>query len=757
MLNDYDKFLEKKRQFTPDVGFEAKDLNPYLYDFQRDLVKWTCRRGRAALFCDCGLGKTLMQLEWAKQLIDTENGNVLIVAPLAVSLQTQREGEKFGIPVNICRSQDDVISGINITNYEMLHKFDLSKFIGIVLDESSILKSYTGKFRNQIIDSSKCVPYRLACTATPAPNDFTELGNHSAFLGVLRREEMLAQFFINDTAHVGTWRLKGHAQKAFWEWLCSWAVMIKKPSDIGYDDGQFILPELKIDHIKIEFGEPLPGYLFKQEAKTLSERREARKASIPERVSEAAKLANDSSEPWIIWCNLNAESEQVIKMIPDAIEIAGRHDREYKEQNMIAFSRGEIRVLVTKPKIAGFGMNWQHCSNVIFLGLSDSYESFYQAVRRSWRYGQSRPVNVHVITADIEGSVVKNIERKERDSDKLHKEMVANMADITKDELSGKTIERTEYKKDIAEGNGWKLHLGDCVEIIKEIPDDSIYYSLFSPPFASLYTYTDSNRDMGNASNHRQFIEHFDFLVPELLRIIMPGRLVSIHCMNILTTLTKDGVIGLYDFRGDIIRAFVKHGWIYHSEVVIWKDPLVQATRTKALGLMHQQVCKDSTRCNQGLPDFLVTMRKPGENSEPVSRPHGFTEYIGERPEPIEEQTSNPRYNKYSHNIWQRYASPVWFDIRQTRTLNTVHAKENRDERHICPLQLDVIERCLELWTNKGDMVFTPFAGIGSVLYSAIAMERKGLGIELKESYFREAIKNLESVKIYQSQKKLAI
>lgn len=744
----YGNFLKSKKIVDVPSGFEPKELNKHLYNFQRDICAWAIRRGRAGIFADCGLGKTAMQLEWARQVYEHTGKNILILAPLAVSHQTQREAKKFDMPdIAICRSQNDVKPGTNITNYEMLHQFDPDEFIGVVLDESSILKSYTGKFRNKIINDFQKTPYKLACTATPAPNDFIELGNHSEFLNVLTRAEMLSMFFINDASHIGTWRLKGHAQKEFWNWICSWAVMIKHPSDLAYEDDGFRLPELNLRHVEVKHGKPLSGNLFMEEARTMDERRAARRESIDIRAERLAEIVTaNNGQPWLIWCNLNKEADAITKMIPGAVNVQGSDRSEIKEKNLLAFSNGEIQTLVTKPKIGGFGMNWQHCSNVAFLGLSDSYESFYQAVRRCWRFGQKNPVNAYVVTADIEGAVVENIKRKEVDSQRLHREMVDNMSDITKQALNEKATEKSEYKKGKSAGKNWTLYLGDSVEMAKKIPDDSIGYSIFSPPFASLFTYTDSERDMGNTRNEDEFFNHFDFLISELYRLMIPGRLVTIHCMNLPMTITNHGAIGMRDFRGEIIRAVQRHDFIYHSEVCIWKDPLVQAVRTKALALAHKQICTDSTRCGQGFPDYLVTMRKPGTNPDPVNHGRGFECYIGERPEPTKEKLDDPRRNKYSHEVWQRYASPVWFDIRQTRTLNERQAREDRDERHMCPLQLDVIERCLHLWTNPDDMVFSPFAGIGSELFCAIKMGRKAVGIELKESYYREAINNLKGI-----------
>jgi len=303
--------------------------------------------------------------------------------------------------------------------------------------------------------------------------------------------------------------------------------------------------------------------------------------------------------------------------------------------------------------------------------------------------------------------------------------------------------------------DNWAIYNGDCCEVLGSIPDDSVHYSIFSPPFQSLFTYSSSGRDLGNCRSEDEFNEHFGFVVDHLYRVVMPGRLVSFHCMNLPATISKDGFIGIKDFRGDLIRMFQAAGFIFHSEVVVWKDPLVQAVRTKTLTLAHKQISKDASRCSQGYPDYVVTMRKPGENPEPVSKGRGFERYVGEMPEPKEIKRDNPRNNKYSHKVWQRYASPVWFDIRQTNTLNEKAAREDKDEKHLCPLQLGVIERCLDLWTNPGDLVLSPFAGIGSEGYVSLENGRRFIGIELKGSYYTQAVKNIASAERNETQNEL--
>jgi len=562
-----------------------------------------------------------------------------------------------------------------------------------------------------------------------------ELGNHAEFLGAMKRTEMLSMFFVHDGGETQAWRLKGHAEAEFWKWVCSWAVMIRKPSDLGYDDGKFILPPLKMEQVTVHSEEPTDGMLFAMEAQTLQERQGARRATIEDRAKACADIVNATKEQCLVWCDLNDESAELCRLIPDSVEVKGSDTEKHKEDSLLGFSRGEIRCLVTKGKIAGFGMNFQSCHNVFFVGLSDSYELFYQAIRRCWRFGQEHSVKCYVITSDIEGAVVKNIERKERDAMRMAEMMVENMKDINAENIRGIERTKSDYVTRDESGESWKLMLGDCVERVRELPDESVHFSVFSPPFASLYTYSASDRDMGNAKDEEEFAIHFQFLVKELYRVIKPGRLVSFHCMNLPTSKTHNGYIGIKDFRGDLIRAFESEGFIYHSEVCIWKDPVTAMQRTKAIGLLHKQLTKDSAMSRQGVPDYLVTMRKPGVNSEPVEGE--LDHYEGDA-----EFVSTGRL---SIDIWQLYASPVWMDINPSDTLQARAARDEKDERHICPLQLQVIHRALQLWTNPGDTVLSPFAGIGSEGYESLRLGRKYIGIELKESYFNQAVKNLRA------------
>lgn len=746
---DYQDFIDKKIITVPNAGFDVdrNDLNPMLFRWQKDVVKWALKKGRCAIFAGCGLGKTPMQLEWADHVNRHTNMPVLIAAPLAVSVQTVREGEKFGVNVNRCRTQSDVVNGINITNYEMLDKFDDSKFSGVVLDESSILKNMMGKTRNSLIAKFKQTQYKLACTATPAPNDHTEICNHAEFLNVMRGQEMLANWFINDTFNVGTWRLKKHAEKDFWRFVSTWAVSISKPSDIGYSNEGYDLPPVNTHIHKVENKSDFQGTLINMKKLSATDINRVKKATIADRAIVAADIVNGSDESFVVWVNQNAEADEIKRLIPDAIEVSGSMSIEQKEDNLNGFTEGKHRVLIAKPSMCGFGLNWQHCHNMVFVGLSYSFEQRYQAVRRCWRFGQEHEVNDHVVIASAEESVFKNVQEKERKHIEMEMNMQTDMNEVQDLTVNSDEVVR-DYTQNVIKKDDYTLVNGDSCQEIQNVPDNSMGFSIFSPPFSSLFVYSKSYLDMGNCANDQEFFDHFDFLVPELKRITIPGRLCAVHCTDLPLHKFKDGNAGLKDFPGEIIRSFEKHGWTYHSRVTIWKNPVTEMTRTKSHGLLHKTLCKDSSACRVGMPDYLLVFRKNTDEGsvDPVQRKNGLKRemYAGEDTIPAVRPDGSP--TNESIEIWQRYASPVWHDIIQTNVLNVRVARNDDDERHLCPLQLDVIERAIHLWTKPGDTVFTPFLGIGSEVYSAVKLGRKGYGIELKPEYFKQAAKNMESM-----------
>lgn len=731
MKKEYIEFLQKKQTSIESSGFDLMDseMNEKLFPFQKYCVKRAVKAGRFAMFEDCGLGKTLQQLEWAYQVQKHINQPVLILAPLGVIGQTIQEGVKFGYEVKeigLTVFDQDLKAGIYITNYDNMDNIDSYLFGGVVLDESSILKNFNGKIRNELIASFKETKYKLCCTATPSPNDTTELCNHAEFLNVMSRNEMLAMYFVHDGGSTSDWRLKGHAKQAFWDFVSTWAVMLSKPGDIGFSNEGYELPELKVIEDYIETPKRNNGMLFNDVAVSATGYHNELRETINERMKRVSEIVNSSSDSWIVWIGHDEEGDLLQKMIPGAVEVKGSDNKQKKKDNLLGFGKGEFRVLITKLKIAQFGLNYQNCHNQIFASLDFSFESTYQGIRRSYRFGQEYDVNIHLIVTDTMQNVRKSFEDKQSAFYEMQRAMTHAMNRNIKNELKlMKTVSQKEYQSDFCH-----IMNGYCVQLIESIPDESIGFSIFSPPFAELYTYSDKLEDMGNSKDYKEFFVAFNFLVKELYRVMWSGRNVAVHCMDLPIQKGKEGYIGLRDFSGMILKAFEESGFIYHSRVTIWKNPVTEMQRTKALGLLHKQVKKDAAMSRVGIPDYLMIFRKPGNHDHPV-------------------------HCDISVDTWQKYASPVWMDIDYSDTLNGVKGRDKEDEKHICPLQLQTIERAITLWSNKGDKILTPFLGIGSEVYQSIKMGRYGIGFELKESYFVEAVKNCKNAEVKTQSPKL--
>jgi DNA modification methylase len=710
----YADFISTKRMVHGASGIEveADALPAALFPFQRDLTRWALRKGRAAIFADTGLGKTLMQLAWAQHAAE----RVLILAPLAVAGQTVKEGQRWGIDTTYARSMSQSPErGITITNYEMLQHFNVSDFGAVVLDESSILKHFDGKTRTALIKAFAETPRRLCCTATPAPNDISEIANHAEFLGVMSRSDMLAAFFVHDDEG---WRLKRHAREPFWRWLASWGMAVKRPSDIGYSDDGYDLPPLSVVRHVIPSEYVPDGQLFASNVRGIGDRSAVRRQSLQSRIGVAAELVNRAQEQWIAWVGLNDEGRGLAEMVPDSVLIEGSDPHEVKQERLEAFISGAARVLITKPRIAGFGLNLQHCSKMIFLGLSDSYEQYYQSVRRCWRFGQSKRVTAHIVLTEPELPILSNVMKKETEAERMSSELTKHVAQYEKAELEHHDVGRFDYAMDEATGDGWRLLLGDSAELVAQIEPQSLDLSVFSPPFSTLYTYSNTERDLGNSSGDEEFWEHMRFISDGLCRAMKPGRLVCVHVSQLPTTLATHGVIGLKDFRGATIAHFKDAGFVYHGEVCIDKDPQAQAIRTHSKGLLFVQLRKDASWLRPALADYILVFRTPGENATPI-------------------------HPDISNEDWIEWARPIWYGIRESDTLNVREGRGKDDERHICALQLGTIERCVRLWSNPGETVFSPFAGIGSEGYESLRLGRRFLGIELKPEYFATAKKNL--------------
>lgn len=707
-MNDYQEFLDSKRKTFIESGFDIEeyDLNPLLKDFQKYGIQTALKKGKFAFFFDCGLGKTFCQLEWAKQVSIKTNKKVLILAPLAIVEQTKSEALKFGIDIDV----------FDITNYEQLKNINTFQYSGVVLDESSILKGRDGKISSFILETFKHTPYKLACTATPSPNDHMELGQHSEFLGGMSYLEILAMFFVHDGGETSKWRLRKHAKDPFWNYVASWSMAIDNPATLGFDSEGYFLPEIEyIEHIiPVENNTET---LFGDVAVSATDLHKDLNRSFDLRIEKTLELVNSNNNQWIVWGLKNNETDTLSKLLNDSVNVQGSDSPEYKAKYLNGFSKNEFKTLITKTSIASFGMNYQQCNQMVFMSYDFKFEAFYQAVRRCYRFGQKEKVKVHILIPESQTNVRSVILEKQH----RHKEMIKEMAKYSAETNFKTAKSKVMIKNKEIKTENYHLINGDCVQETAKLPDNCADIVVFSPPFAELYVYSDKEEDMGNVANYKQFEQHFKYLIPELKRTLKSGRICAIHCMDLPIQKGKEGYIGLRDFSGMLIDWFQEQGFIYHSRVTIWKNPVTEMQRTKALGLLHKTIKKDSSMTRVGIPDYVLFFRNDGENETPITH----------------QDKDSSKLDYLPVDLWQKYASPVWYDIDYSRTLQYRSGRDGNDEKHICPLQLDTIERILHLYSNEGETVLSPFGGIGSEGCSAIKMNRKSISIELKESYFK--------------------
>lgn len=720
---NYDEFLESKRVRVIESGFDIPEsgLNPQLFDFQLYCVRRMLRLGKGAIFAGCGNGKTLMQLEWADKVACHESRPVLILAPLSVSRQTIADGAGFGYEVKrfaIDGMPDTDTPGLWITNYEQIENINPDDFVGIVLDESSILKNFTGHYRKRLTDIFRHTKYKLCCTATPSPNDLNEIGTHSEFLDVLDSQDMRSRWFVREEG-MNNYRLKGHAKSDFYGWISSWAVMYENPADIGFEETgkRFILPPLHYHQHEVETS-PQEGLLFARGIVNATNFNSELRATMEARLKIAARIASDTDGQVLIWIRQNAEGDRLRQLLPEAVEVRGSDSDAQKERRLLDFAAGRIRVLISKAKICGYGMNFQSCGTQIFTAPDFSFEDFYQQVRRSYRFGRKGDVNIHLIITDTMQNARDIIEEKQRKFEEMQREINRNVNAHTYGL-------RNDYEYDEYRDSKVLLMKGDTTIEIKRIPDNSVDLIIYSPPFSSLFTYSNYIHDMGNNENHERFFEQYSFLLKELYRILKPGRIMCCHTKDLGVYKNASGYTGMYDFTGDHTSHVLESGFKLHSKVTIWCDPVIEMQRTKTQRLLYKQVTSDSSKTGIGMAEYLTIFKK-WEGKE-------------EDWEPI---TNLTRQN-FPLEVWQKWASPVWMDIKRTDVLNSKEGTSQGDEKHICPLQLEVINRIVNLWSNEGDTVFTPFMGIGSEIYMAVKNNRRGIGCELKDSYFDTAIRNV--------------
>lgn len=887
---EYRTFLDRKNVAHAPTGFHVPlaQLNSKLFDWQKPVAQWALETGKSALFLECGLGKTPIGLEIANQVASHTGRPVLWLSPLAVAHQTVKEAAKFGQVVKYVRSQEEAQRAdvpILIANYEMLKHFKPGNYSGVVPDESSILKAFMGKMKRDLIREFNQTLYKFPMTATPAPNDHLELGNHSQFLDAMDSNAMISRFFVNDSMKAGGYRLRGHGEAKFWRWVATWAVCMSKPSDIGYSDEGYVLPEpelievpVGVDHSRAHEA----GQLFLDTTLSSTGMWKDKRATVTDRVRAAINVVqSDPAESWVVWCDTNEEADLLKAGLPEAVEVRGSHTPTIKENRLMAFSDGTARIIITKADIAAFGLNWQHCARHCFVGLTYSFEKFYQAFRRSYRFGNPRPVKAYLIVAETEQGIKQVLMNKWAAHTEMQSQMAKAMSEVGLGKHARQTLTATENA--IIEGDSYTLHLGDCVTTLAHIESDSVDHSTFSPPFKELYIYSDKEADMGNAGSSDEFLQHYRYFARELVRVMKDGASVMIHCKDLPMYQNREGWMGLQDFPGELIQAHEEAGFQLAGWVTIWKDPKIEMERTNNAGLLWSEAfCKRAERCRQGMADYGLVFVKgtvPESATVPTRIPRAvvqrcvdlwsngsddvLTPYHGKRKAtpsasraglivldwddtmplpkvtkrlmdgrilayrvaqprdmprlitrckefnlifhsrvaltdgtwlvvfrkwvetmPTESHVThdiNPRNHQYIGNnpprywvndrdysiqIWRNYASPVWddlnglpsthpdiwMDIKQTNVLNGKIAREDSDEKHICPLQLDFIERTYHRYTQPGDLILSPFAGVGSEGVTAIKLSRRFVGIELKRSYWELAGKHLQEAEFLSRQ-----
>jgi hypothetical protein len=810
-MKDYDEFLKEKTIVHKNSGFEVLEdqIHPIAKPLQNVTVRYVIRKGRAAILLDTGLGKTLVQLEIGRLVSEKTDKPFLIVMPLWVAYQTIDEAKKL-LDMDLPFAKDSMSiapgAGIYVTNYEILHKFEGMNWGGLSFDESSIFKG-DGKFFERAKKLSAKAEYVFCASATPSPNSVEEMGRQAEVLGIMTVAEMKATFFVNRQDKKKTdlskgvkrktnldqipftelvksdiknkektrqgWELRPHATEKFYKWLASWAMAVKLPSDIGFSDEGYILPKLTITPIFIDAGYIPEDQLVFTGLGGVGDRSKVRKLTLEPKCEMAVELIGDSTDQWAVWCGLNSEANLMKKLLGDrAVNIQGSDKLSKKIEGLRNFVQGKTQILVTKVKICGHGSNFQNCHKVIFVGLSDSWEKFYQAIKRFHRFKQTEDVEIYVILAEEEREIWENVERKSREAEAMTARLIENAHQYQLEELDMKASEKAAYVEDEIKTDQYHIMLGDSCDRMKEIATNSVHLSIYSPEFLNLFVYSNTERDMGNSGTDQMFYDHYGYVVKEVFRVTMPGRMSVVHVADVHAKKNKDGYIGLKDFAGGVIKLHEKHGWIHKGRIAIAKNPQSVANRLRVHELQFQTIDRDATRLVPVQPDYLLIFEKPGKNAIPVlPRPRNemnnelWIEWAGNT-------WDNPngtfsRLNEISMDDLEALSKDdlleiilqqrkllnplpiVWKDIKVSDVVNHKGKNNKRvdenDTKHICPLQLEPVERIIKMYSNPGETVLTPFMGSGTEVYQAIMFGRYGVGIELKPEYFYDlAVKNIE-------------
>lgn len=814
----YKEFLESKIELAQDSGFEVNpaDINKALKPHQRDAVIWALKGGRRALFESFGLGKTIQEIEFCKQVIDHEGGRALIVLPLGVKQEfTQDAVNVLGYDAPVyCRSMEEVEScdsSIVLTNYERVRDGDIRPdyFVATSLDEASVLRSFGSKTYQTFLDKFKNVPYKLVATATPSPNKYKELIHYAGYLEVMDTGQALTRFFQRDSTKANNLTLYPNMEDEFWLWVSSWALFITKPSDVNpeYSDEGYVLPPLDVrwHEIPIHYGDTSDKtgqmQLFTEAAAGLKEAAEVKRNSIDQRVEKMKEIVESSPEEhFLLWHDLESERKTILKAIPEVVDIYGSQDYDLREKRVIDFAQGRIKLFATKKSISGSGCNFQrYCHREIFLGIDYEFNDFIQAVHRCYRFLQTDTVVIDIIYMENERQIKEALLEKWKN----HNHMVKKMTDIVKKYgLSpASKIKRLERKMGVetvkVQGKHYTAVNDDCVEECRRIESNSVGLIHTSIPFGNHYEYSANYNDFGHNENTEKFFEQMDFLTPELLRILEPGRVAAIHVKDrvLFGNATGTGMPTIEPFHAQCIEHYMKHGFQYFGMITVVTDVVRENNQTYRLGWSEQ--CKDGSKMGVGCPEYILLFRKlPTDKSnayadDPVKKTkedytraqwqidaHGYWRSSGDRlisKDELKEFSVDDlqrvyreysRSNVYSYEEHVKLAEEldkndklpatfmvvapgswnnldVWDDINRMRTLNTTQSRR-RQQMHVCPLQLDIVERIINRYSNEGDMVLDPFGGLMTVPMTAVKMKRYGYGIELSCDYFRDGVGYLQ-------------
>ena len=819
MKQEYSEFLQSKMVLAPKSGIrvEREEISAALKPHQRDAVMWAAEGGRRAIFAAFGLGKTVMQLEWCRLIHEHKGGRLLIVCPLGVKQEFMRDAvDLLGMePPVYVRNMAEVSAAVGwlmITNYERVRDGDITPqdFAGTALDEAAVLRSFGSKTYQTFLDKFRGVPYKLVSTATPSPNKYKELIHYAGYLEIMDTGQALTRFFKRDSTKANNLTLYPHKEKEFWLWLSTWALFIQKPSNLGYDDAGYALPELEIRYHELRrksgMTEEKDGQLkmFQDAAEGLKQAAREKRESIAARVAKAKQIVDEAPDDhFILWHDLEDERHAIKRAMPEVKEIYGSQDMEKRERNTLDFSDGKFRLLATKKELSGSGCNFQrHCHRMIFVGIDYEFNDFIQAIHRCHRFLQEEKVIVDIIYMDTEQEILKALQRKWRQYDRLTEQMEeiieeyglggAHAAQEMKRSIGVKRVEVT--------GIGWKAINNDCIEETKNMPENSVDEIITSIPFSNHYEYTASYNDFGHNEDTAKFFEQMDYLSPNLLKILKPGRVFACHVKDrvLFGNATGTGMPTIEPFHALCIAHYMKHGFQYFGMITVVTDVVRENNQTYRLGWTEQ--CKDGSKMGVGCPEYVLLFRKlPTDRSKayadtPVAKSkkeytrarwqidaHGYWRSSGDRLLTKEEVLSFPVsdlqrvYRKYSRESVYDYrehvamaekldkdgklpasfmvvapgswTDEVWDDINRMRTMNTLQAKKGR-QLHVCPLQIEIVDRLIERYSNVGDTIFDPFGRLMTVPVRALHLGRHGMATELNSDYFRDGVGYLKAEEV---------